>query len=206
LLGVLAGRHFGLQPRTAHTNLATMPASAGAAAGPTPADPSGRKAEQSGAASPQASPQSGTQSSTQSKPKSDSSVPAGGLRVFDNGKEVFRMPAETSDEQKHDQSASEEPAKVVELSPATAEGSLLHRVEPEYPEEARQQNIQGHVVLDVHMAVDGTVQDVRVVSGPQPLAQVSTEAVKQWRFKPRTVSGRPVEMQTRITLNFRLPQ
>jgi outer membrane biosynthesis protein TonB len=34
----------------------------------------------------------------------------------------------------------------------------------------------------------------------------STDAVKQWRFKPRTVKGRSVEMQTTVTLNFRLPQ
>jgi outer membrane biosynthesis protein TonB len=50
------------------------------------------------------------------------------------------------------------------------------------------------------------VQDVEVVSGPQQLAQVSSDAVKQWRFKPRTAGGRSVEMQTRVTLNFRLPQ
>ena len=101
---------------------------------------------------------------------------------------------------------SAEPEKVAELSPATAEGSLIRRVEPQYPEEARLQKIQGAVVLDVHIRPDGTVQDVKVMEGPPELAQASTEAVKQWLFKPRLVNGRAVPMQNRITLNFRLPQ
>ena len=99
-----------------------------------------------------------------------------------------------------------EPAGTLEVSPEAAEGSLLHRVEPDYPEEARQQQIQGAVVLDVHIGQDGSVQEVTLLSGPALLAQAATRAVKQWRFKPRRVSGRPAEMQTRITLNFRLPQ
>jgi len=99
-----------------------------------------------------------------------------------------------------------EPADVLEVPAEVAEGSLLHRVEPDYPEEARQQRIQGALVLEVHIAQDGSVREVTVVSGPPLLAQAATDAVKQWRFKPRLVSGRPAEMQTRITLNFRLPQ
>ena len=99
-----------------------------------------------------------------------------------------------------------ESEKVMELSPSAAAGSLLHRVEPEYPEEARQQQVQGAVVLEVHIAADGTVQDVQVVSGPEQLAAPSISAVKQWRFKPRVVNGRRAEMQTTVTLNFKLPQ
>jgi protein TonB len=61
-------------------------------------------------------------------------------------------------------------------------------------------------VLEVHIARDGAVQQVQVLSGPPQLAHASTDAVKQWRFRPRRVNGRSAEMQTRITLNFRLPQ
>ena len=82
----------------------------------------------------------------------------------------------------------------------------MHRVEPVYPEDARTQQIQGRVVLDVHIGEDGAVQDVQLVSGPPQLAQASIDAVKQWRFNSRIVNGHAVEMQTRITLNFRLPQ
>ncbi len=102
--------------------------------------------------------------------------------------------------------SSAEPEKAVDVSSATAEGSLLHRVEPTYPEDALRQKIQGPVVLEVHIGRDGAVQDVQVVSGPPELAQASTDAVKQWRFTPLQVNRSAVPMQTRITLNFSLPQ
>ena len=100
--------------------------------------------------------------------------------------------------------SSVEPAGVLELSPEVAEGSLLYRVEPEYPEEARQRQMQGSVVLDVRMARDGAVQAVNLVSGQALLADAAIVAVKQWRFKPRLIQGQPVEMQTKVMLNFKL--
>lgn len=118
--------------------------------------------------------------------------PEGGLSVYENGKEVFRMPPASS-------------GATVEISPQAAEGGLVRRVEPEYPEEARQQQIQGDVVLDVRVDRDGAVKEVNLISGPKALADAAIAAVKQWRFRPRTVNGRPVEMQTKVTLYFRMP-
>lgn len=89
---------------------------------------------------------------------------------------------------------------------AMPEGSLLRRVELEYPADARQQKIQGTVVLDVKIGGDGAVQDLKILSGPPELADAAMNAVKQWRFKPRRVNGQPTPMQTTVTLNFRLPQ
>jgi protein TonB len=123
--------------------------------------------------------------------RSGEAVPAeGSLLVYENGKEVFRMPAAAQP------ASSVEPAGVVEVTP---EGSPVHRVEPEYPEAARQQGIQGAVVLDVRIGRDGAVQDVKVVTGQRVLADAAIAAVKQWRFKPETV-----ERQTRVTLNFKM--
>jgi len=150
--------------------------------------------------------------------------PAGGLLVYENGKEIFRMKptaeqGEATQEQRknpsdittaHDsevqRASAVEPVSVLELPPDVAEAGLLHRVEPHYPEEARQQGIQGAVVLSVRIAQNGGVQSATAVTGPPLLAQAATDAVKQWRFKPHLVGGRPAEMQTRITLDFRLPQ
>jgi TonB family protein len=132
--------------------------------------------------------------------------PEGSLLVYENGKEVFRLTPGASAGPKEVHRASVAPEEIVELSTEAAEGSLLNRVEPQYPEEARQQQIQGAVVLEVRIAPDGSVQEVTVLSGPLLLAQAATGAVKQWRFKPRLVNGRPVEMQTRITLKFQLPR
>jgi TonB family protein len=120
---------------------------------------------------------------------SEAVPPEGSLLVYENGKEVFRMPPTPP-------TSSVERARIVEVSP---EGSPVHRVEPEYPEAARQQGIQGAVVLDVRIGRDGAVEDVKVVSGQRMLADAAMAAVKQWRFKPETV-----ERQTRVTLNFKM--
>jgi TonB family protein len=95
--------------------------------------------------------------------------------------------------------------RVLTLSEGLAEGNLLYRVEPDYPEEARRQGVQGPVVLDLHISKDGLVQGVDLVSGQPLLAQAATAAVKQWRFRTRYVNGNEVEMQARITLHFALP-
>jgi TonB family protein len=137
-------------------------------------------------------------------------APAGSLLVFENGKEVFRMPPSEAKAEPAtarggvEQAASVTPERVVALSPAAAENSLIHRVEPDYPEEARNRQLQGAVVLDIHIGQDGTVQETKVVSGEPLLADAAMAAVRQWRFQPRLVDGAPAEMQTRITLNFRL--
>jgi TonB family protein len=102
-------------------------------------------------------------------------------------------------------SSSAQPGRPLTLTPGLAEGNLLYRVEPDYPEEARRQGIQGPVVLDLHIAKDGTVQGADLVSGQPLLAQAATAAVKQWRFRTRYVNGNEVEMQARITLHFALP-
>jgi protein TonB len=98
-----------------------------------------------------------------------------------------------------------QPARIVELSPDAAEGSLVRRVEPKYPEQALTQRVQGPVLLDVHISEEGGVQEVKLVSGSPLLAEAAIAAVRQWRFKPQSVNGRAVEMETRITLKFTLP-
>jgi TonB family protein len=152
----------------------------------------------------------------------ESFPPAGSLVVYEKGKEIFRLPptvegegAGTRTSESGTQNAvpgevqrasAVEPAGIVKLDPEVAEGSLVHRVEPDYPEEARKQGIQGAVVLEVHIGRDGAIQDVKVVSGQLLLANAAIAAVKQWRIRPHMVQGQPVEMQTTITLNFRLPR
>jgi TonB family protein len=166
-----------------------------------------------GASAPQGTPAAGSK---------DSFPPPGSLVVYDNGKEIFRLPptvegdaaGATRTSESGAQSAAPgevrrasavEPAGIVKLDPQVARGRLVHRVEPDYPEEARKQGIHGAVVLEVHIGRDGAIQDVKVVSGQVLLANAAIAAVKQWRFKPHMVQGQPVEMQTRVTLNFRSP-
>jgi protein TonB len=79
------------------------------------------------------------------------------------------------------------------------------RVEPDYPEPARVQHIEGPVVLEARVGKDGTVEKLSTVSGDPRLATAATDAVRQWRFKPFFRNGSPEEFQTRITVDFRLP-
>ncbi|MGB7602553.1 MAG: TonB family protein, partial [Candidatus Sulfotelmatobacter sp.] len=134
----------------------------------------------------------------------------GSLRVYENGKEIFRMPPSATDATgapsvEQNAGSALQPASIVELSPDAAEGNLVRRVEPEYPEQALAQHIQGPVLLDLRIGQDGTVQGIKVVSGDAQLAEAAATAVRQWKFKPQLVHGRPVEMETQITLKFTLP-
>ena len=104
-----------------------------------------------------------------------------------------------------ERSSSRTPPRIFALSPEVAESTLITRVEPEYPDEARSKGLQGAVVLDLHIAKDGKVMGVDVVTGQPVLAEAATAAVKQWRFQPHTINGSRVEMQTRIALRFALP-
>jgi TonB family protein len=142
----------------------------------------------------------------------ESVPPPGSLMVYENGREVFRLPPSQGQDAADkgagsgvQLAASVDHEGTIELSPAAAEDSLVHRVEPEYPEEALQQKIQGSVVLEIHIGKDGAVQEMKLISGSTLLARVAMDAVKQWRFKPRKVHGHFAEMQTKITLNFKLP-
>jgi TonB family protein len=212
LLGVVLGRHLAVEKASVRMHRATSSAAtvnaapaAGAAAAANPS-PSNKTEE---APQPAASSQS----------RVTDSVPPGGLRVYENGKEIFRMPptpgqsAATASQETGvqpaaslDKSLASEKSEQGEELPAAWKGELLYRVEPEYPEEAREQKIEGAVVMEVHIATDGTVEDVRLLSGPPQLMQAAADAVTRWRFQPRTSHGHPVKAQTRVTLNFRLPQ
>ena len=136
-------------------------------------------------------------------------IPPGSLRVFQNGKEVFRQSATPTASTPKQGSGMQRAAQVVPedigQGAAVSGNSVLHRVEPEYPDNAREMHIQGPVVLDVRIGKDGGVQEMTLVSGQPLLVQAAKDAVRQWRFNPRLVNGSPVTMQTRITLNFRLP-
>ena len=95
------------------------------------------------------------------------------------------------------------PSKV-RVSSGVAQGLLVHQVKPAYPPLAVQARIQGTVVLQAVIARDGTVRDLRVVSGHPLLVQAAMEAVKQWRYKPYLLNDQPVDVDTQINVNFTL--
>jgi len=212
LLGMLLGRHFELQKKAkarehSGATTSTIVNASAAAKAPTDVNPSATAASSGGTAL----------TAAPSKSPASKPIPPGSLQVFQNGKEIFRLSPGASDANQQigvQQAASieslQKPASqglpVLELSPAEVESSLLYRVEPHYPETARQQRIAGMVVLEVHINADGSVEAAHIVSGPPQLLQAATDAVRQWRFRPRTENGVPVRMHALVTLNFQVPQ
>jgi TonB family protein len=75
---------------------------------------------------------------------------------------------------------------------------------PVYPEQAKKDRLQGKVVLAAIIAKDGTVANLRVVSGPSPLERSALDAVRQWRYKPYLLNGNPIEVNTTIQVLFTL--
>jgi protein TonB len=78
----------------------------------------------------------------------------------------------------------------------------LFQPRPVYPPLARMARIQGTVVLQATLARDGTIQDLKVISGPPLLAQAALDAVKTWRYQPTLLNSEPVEVLTEIDVNF----
>jgi len=92
----------------------------------------------------------------------------------------------------------------VRVSSGVAQGLLVRRVKPQYPPLARQARIQGTVVLQAVIGKDGSVQNLRVVSGHPMLTAAAIDAVKQWLYRPYYLNGEPVAVDTQINVNFTL--
>jgi protein TonB len=80
----------------------------------------------------------------------------------------------------------------------------IHWEAPAYPELARRARVQGKVVLDCVIDVDGRVTDLRVVSGNPLLAEAATDAVRRWVYSPTMLNGRPIPVILTVTVMFGL--
>ena len=83
-------------------------------------------------------------------------------------------------------------------------GSIIKKVQPKYPKDARKNRVQGAVVLQARISKTGDIADLRVISGDELLVPAAIKAVEQWKYRPYLLKGQPIEVQTRITLNFTL--
>jgi protein TonB len=91
------------------------------------------------------------------------------------------------------------------ISQGVSQGLLLKKVQPAYPSNALRMRVEGPVKLMATVGKTGSVTEVKVVSGDQLLTQSAVDAVKQWKYKPYLLNGDPVEIQTEISINFKLP-
>ena len=92
----------------------------------------------------------------------------------------------------------------VRVSSGVMQGLSVHKVPPHYPADARQQRIQGVVLLQAIIDKDGNISNLQLISGHPLLAPAAIDAVKQWKYRPYLLNGTPVEVETQIQVNFTL--
>lgn len=105
------------------------------------------------------------------------------------------------------------PASIVSARPVTPEippsqsqgvvpGKLIKRVLPQYPDMARRAGVSGDVVMTGVIQTNGTLRELKVVSGSPLLREAALDAARQWRYSPYMLGGKPVEAETHITVSF----
>ncbi len=92
----------------------------------------------------------------------------------------------------------------IHVSRGVEAARLIRMVKPIYPQIALQARIEGTVVLEAVVGTDGSVESLRYVSGPPLLVQAAIDAVRQWRYQPTLLNGKPVSVETTITVIFTL--
>jgi len=97
-------------------------------------------------------------------------------------------------------SSGEKPIRV-----GGAEMVPLKRVEPVYPESAKEAGIHGIVLMQVVVDKEGNVSKVKIIKGVPQLDQAAIDAVRQWVYKPTHLNGKPVSVITTVSMVFRLP-
>jgi TonB family protein len=90
----------------------------------------------------------------------------------------------------------------VHLNP---ESKMVRKVQPAYPQEAADLGVTGSVLIDVVVAKDGHVENLRLRSGHPLLAPAALQAVRQWIFQPFVVNGAPARVVTEVNVPFARP-
>jgi TonB family protein len=92
----------------------------------------------------------------------------------------------------------------IEVDGNIQESKLIRRVEPVYPELAKQARVQGRVVLVVTVDEEGSVAQIKVRNGHPLLYEAAITAVKQWKYSPTLLNGEPVPVIATVTVRFDL--
>jgi len=102
-----------------------------------------------------------------------------------------------------DDASSGDGATPVNVAPAVMEANLVRWRVPAYPQAARANHVKGPVVAKAIISKSGRVQDVHVIEGDPLLRNAATDALYKWRYRPYLLNGRPVEVATTITVEFK---
>ena len=95
-------------------------------------------------------------------------------------------------------------SKTISIPADVMVGLLIHKVDPDYPKQAKKAHISGIVILRATISKTGEISDLYVACGPEMLMEPSLKAVRQWKYRPYLLRGEPVEVQTTVTVTFAL--
>jgi protein TonB len=90
------------------------------------------------------------------------------------------------------------------VSSGVLQGMLLAPIRPVYPSIARAAHVEGTVVIEAIISKTGTIESLHIVSGPPMLQNAALEAIRTARYQPYRLNGEPTEVETKITVNFRI--
>jgi protein TonB len=96
------------------------------------------------------------------------------------------------------------PSGPARLPSTIVEGLIVRKTMPVYPPIARAAHVEGTVVLQAAISTAGTIERLRVASGPAMLRQAALDAVREWRYRPYELNGEPVEVETTVDVIFKL--
>jgi TonB family protein len=96
-----------------------------------------------------------------------------------------------------------EPAAPVPIGGDVKPAKLIKSVQPVYPQMARSQHVSGNVQIDALIDANGNVGAMKVLSGPALLRDAALQSLKQWKYQPAELDGKPTPMHLTVTLQFR---
>ena len=96
--------------------------------------------------------------------------------------------------------------QTLNISQGVSQGLLLNKVSPVYPANAVRLRMEGTVELMATISKSGDITHIKILSGESQLSKAAVDAVKQWKYRPYLLNGEPVEIQTQVTVNFKLPR
>lgn len=105
---------------------------------------------------------------------------------------------------KSETTSSTNAAKIISVSLGVAQGNRIGGDMPVYPAIAKAARVQGTVVLRATISKEGTIEDLKVISGPPMLQAAAMDAVRTWQYKPYLLNGEPVRVQTQVNVVFSL--
>jgi protein TonB len=96
------------------------------------------------------------------------------------------------------------PAATVPIGGDVKPARMISSVPPTYPLLAKTQHVAGDVRVDALIDASGRVTTMKIISGPSLLHQAARDSLRQWKYQPATLDGKPVPMHLTVTIQFRL--